>query len=344
MFTGLALVAVAVYPACQDGITCVTVTPTGYELTFDCAYVEAVGKDRGHVYAMHGNDGKRAKAMFFDTMLQLSALNYSSVSCDARGYSAHASPPDYSAYHYDKLAADIIAIVDRMGFSEKFGGKFHLVTHDQGARVAWHSIAKKITRSRLLSFTSLSIPHSDVFSDALLSDHPDADQQLAAQYVRMLVLPNSTMVQDETIFHTVCKPERWESPEACQPSLWWYNGAIDSGAMALTKWDPDAPYSPVSKYVGLNFTTVEHLTQYPLEGVAQSVRVGRVDEFPVLYACGSTDTSDLCKAAFDTESAALIGNYTYLKVVGCGHNVLGCSQAQTYIDAIIKNIQQAALA
>ena len=157
----------------------------------------------------------------------------------------------------------------------------------------------------------------------------------------MLVLPNSTTVQDNTIFHKVCEPEGWTTPESCQPSLWWYNGAIDSGAMALTKWDPNAPYSPVSKYVGINFTTVERLTQYPLEGVAQTVRVGRVDEFPVLYACGSDDSSDLCKSAFDAESAALIGSYTYLKVVGFGHDVLGCSQAQTYIDAIIKNIQQA---
>jgi pimeloyl-ACP methyl ester carboxylesterase len=314
--------------------------------TFDCAWVEAAGEDRGHVYHMHGNDGKQAKAMFFETMLQLSALNYSSVACDGRGYSPHASPPDYSAYHYDKLATDIIAIVDKMGFSGKFGGKFHLVTHDQGARVAWHSIAKNITRSRLLSFTSLSIPHSDVFSDALLSDHLDADQQLAAQYVRMLVLPNSTTVQSNTIFNKVCKDYAWATPESCQPSLWWYNGAIDSGAMALTTWDPNAPYSPVSKFVGLSFTTVQKLTQYPLEGVAQSVRVGRVDEFPVLYACGSTDESDLCKAAFDTESAALIGKYTYLKVVGCGHHVLGCYidgkyEAQKYIDAIIENIQQA---
>ena len=96
---------------------------------------------------------------------------------------------------------------------------------------------------------------------------------------------------------------------------------------ALTKWDPNAPYSPVSKYVGINFTAVEDLTQYPLGGVAQSVRVGRVDDFPVLYACGSEDESDLCKALFDTESAAFIGKYTYLKVDCCGHNVLGCSGA-----------------
>ena len=91
-----------------------------------------------------------------------------------------------------------------MGFSDKFDGKFHLVIHDQGARVVWHSIAKNTTRLRLPSFTSLSIHHPDVFSDALLNSHPDADQQLASQYVRMLVLPNSTTVQDETISHKVC--------------------------------------------------------------------------------------------------------------------------------------------
>ena len=340
--SGTPLVAASLtYPACRDGFTCAPVTPAGSGMTFDCAYIGATASPtRGQVYHMHGNDGKRAKAMFFDTMLQLAALGYASVACDARGYSPGASPFDYGAYHYDKLAADIIDIVDAMGFGEKFDGKFHLVTHDQGARVAWHSIAKNITRPRLLSFTSLSIPHSDVFSDALLSAHPDANQQLAAQYVRMLVLPNSTLVQNKTIFHKVCEPEGWSETWACQPSLWWYNGAIDSGAMALTKWDPNAAISPVSKYVGIDFKTVEKLTQYPLEGVAQSVRVGRVDEFPVLYACGSLDTSDLCESAFDTESRALIGKYTYLKVVGCGHDVLGCKQAQTYIDAIIKNIQQ----
>ena len=75
--------------------------------------------------------------------------------------------------------------------------------------------------------------------------------------------------------------------------------------------------------LGRSVATVQKLTQYPLEIVAQSVRVERVDEFRVLYACGSTDASDLCKAALETESAALIGKYTYLEVVGCGHNVLG---------------------
>ena len=57
-------------------------------------------------------------------MLQLAAKGFSSVSCDARGYSPQASPPEYSSYYYDNLATDILDIVDAMGFSEKFGGKF----------------------------------------------------------------------------------------------------------------------------------------------------------------------------------------------------------------------------
>jgi hypothetical protein len=38
---------------------------------------------------MHGNDGKQSKGMFFNTMLQLAAHNYSTVSCDARGKPSH---------------------------------------------------------------------------------------------------------------------------------------------------------------------------------------------------------------------------------------------------------------
>ena len=152
----------------------------------NCSCIDPNDGDANATANFVTTQGKQAKAMFFDTMLQLAALNYSSVSCDARGYSPGASPADNSAYHYDKLAGDIISIVDQMGFAAKFGGKFHLVAHDQGARVSWHSIARGITRPRLLSFTSLSIPHSDVFSDALLSSHPDADQRLLTDAYRDL--------------------------------------------------------------------------------------------------------------------------------------------------------------
>ena len=72
----------------------------------------------------------------------------------------------------DELAGDIYAIVDAFGYGSQYGGKFHVVSHDQGARIAWHSIAKFYGRQRYLSFSSLSIPHADVFSNALYGPSP----------------------------------------------------------------------------------------------------------------------------------------------------------------------------
>lgn len=262
-------------------MVCTKVTPPDKPgMTFDCAHVTAAaGTERGRVYHMHGNNGVRSKAMFFDTMLQLAPLGYTSVACDARGYSPGATPQLQPAYHYDELVVDVFSLVNAtLGL-----GRFHLVTHDQGASVAWHAIARGAMRRRLLSFTSLSIPHADVFSDSLYGPQADKDEQMAPQYVRVLVLPNATVVQNGAIFTRVCKSEGWTTPAGCQPSLWCYNGAIDSGAMALV---PMGPYGNAA-HVGIANTTAARLTQYRLGGVPQTVKVGRVVEFPVLYACGS---------------------------------------------------------
>jgi hypothetical protein len=164
------------------------------------------------------------------------------------------------------------------------GGKFHVVAHDQGARVSWHAIARGAGRSRFLSFASFSIPHSDVFSNALFGPNTNEQQQASAQYVRMLVLPNSTTVDEAQIYHKVCVPGGWPSVLDCQRTMWWYNGAINSGAMALA---PDMPYSGASVYVGIPRAVVQNLTQYPLDGVGQTAMVGDINEFPVLYACGN---------------------------------------------------------
>jgi|MDSY01.1.fsa_nt_gb pimeloyl-ACP methyl ester carboxylesterase len=330
------------YPPCAEGISCYTIT-TSAELTFDCGYVVNASNSissKGFVYHMHGNDGLQSKAMFFDTMRQLGEVGYNSLACDARGYSPGAAPNTYDAYNYNNLQGDIFSIVDASGLSSATEGRFHVVAHDQGARVAWHAIAAGAGRERFLSFSSLSIPHADVFSDSLLSDSPDADQQEAAQYVRELVLPNSTTFDTGEVWDNVCLPNGYSSAEQCQRCLWWYNGAIDSGAMALAPM-MDYQAGSVATLVGIPQEMVEANTQYSLDGVPQTVKVGRVDEFPVLYACGGQDGSDLCKEAFSDESAELIGNYSYLKLPTCGHDVVGCQvpgAAQELIDAIIRNI------
>eukprot|EP00656_Telonema_subtile_P007384 TRINITY_DN1346_c0_g1_i2.p1 TRINITY_DN1346_c0_g1~~TRINITY_DN1346_c0_g1_i2.p1 ORF type:complete len:291 (-),score=72.03 TRINITY_DN1346_c0_g1_i2:237-1109(-) len=287
---------------------------------------------------MHGNDGVQPKGMFFDIMLRLSKLGYSSLACDQRGYSPNAAPDSYDAYYYDHLAGDVFSIVNASGMSDAYAGKFHLVAHDQGARIGWHAIALGEARRRLLSFTSLSIPHSDVFSDSLYGPTADTDQQEAAQYVRMLTLPNATTAYNGAVDKTVCHGEQ-ESIDACKKALWYYNGAIDAGAMALA---PLMTFGSIAKQIGIPSDVVKKLTQYPLTGVAQSVKVGQVSEFPVLYSCGTKDGSDLCKSAFGDESGKLISKFTYLQLPGCGHDVLGCSDAtqlEKLHDAIVANVQ-----
>eukprot|EP00040_Diaphanoeca_grandis_P007965 m.43155 g.43155 ORF g.43155 m.43155 type:complete len:387 (-) comp19309_c1_seq1:28-1188(-) len=337
------------YPSCATGLTCTAITllddPT---LTFDCAHV--VGGGGGHgglVYHMHGNDGALSKGMFFNLMLQLAPLGFTSLACDQRGYSPGASPHVYGDYNYNKLAQDILSVIDASGLltdpatNGNATSKFHIVSHDQGARVSWHAIAKDLVRQRLLSFTSLSIPHSDVFSDSLYGPLADFDQQTASQYVRELVLPNSTTVYHDAIYKNLCLFDKWFTTAACQNVLWWYNGAIDAGAMALA---PMMPYGSIAKRLGIPESVVGNLTQYALSGVAQTVKVGNVTEFPVLYACGANDSSDLCKQIFGDESGKLISKYTYLRLDSCGHDVLGCSDTndrEKLEQAIIANIQSA---
>jgi len=311
-------------------------------MSFDCAWIKA-DNEKGVVLYAHGNDGKQSKAFFFETMLQVVELGYTGLSCDQRGYSPGASPDHMASYNYDLLASDLFSLMDASNFSAPYGGKFHMVAHDQGARVAWHAIAKGGStsegRKRFLSFTSLSIPHADVFSGALLGPDADYDSQVAQQYVRMLVLPNSTSVDNDQIYKVICKPGGWIDIRQCQKTLWWYNGAIDSGAMGLA---PMEPYGKLELLVGIPKAMVEQLTQYPLTGVAQTVKVGEIVEFPVFYACGADDPSDLCKPEFGDRSKALIKDFAYLNVPGCGHKVLDCSTAQQFIDGIIKNIQSGA--
>uniref|UniRef100_A0A7S1AB61 Serine aminopeptidase S33 domain-containing protein n=1 Tax=Noctiluca scintillans TaxID=2966 RepID=A0A7S1AB61_NOCSC len=104
---------------------------------------------------------------------------------------------------------------------------------------------------------------------------------------------------------------------------------------------PMEPYGELAEYVGIPSAMVENLTQYPLTGVAQTVKVGNVLEFPVFYACGYDDRSDLCKPKFGDQSKALIQDFAYLRVPNCSHKVLDCTAAQEFIDGIITNIQSA---
>ena len=130
-------------------------------------------------------------------------------------YSPGASPTPAANYDYDLLVDDVFAVADAY-----FGkdARFHVVAHDQGARVAWHAIGLGQGRSRFATFTSLSIPHLDAFSDMMIGDDAELEQQTNYGYVRQLTLPNSTTAYQDNIWNKVCKPYGYPRPRRSLPS------------------------------------------------------------------------------------------------------------------------------
>lgn len=314
-------------------------------MVFDCCRAGPLVSEVGNVYLMHGDDGKFSKGMWAETMQALAAKGYHALACDQRGYSPGAAPEDPAFYNYDYLASDILSITNTAGFNASFGGKFHIVAHDQGARVAWHSIARNLTRELLLSFSTLSIPHADVFSSSVCcGSDVDAPDQTAQQYVRQLTLNDSVLVNNEAIFREFCVSLGFNTTLSCQKTFWWYNGAIDAGAMALA---PLMPFGhSIASKIDIPFAMVKAKTPYPLEGVPQTVKVGVIRNFPVFFGCGQQDTCDLCTQKVVAQTGQLIASNYSSAINSCGHQLLDttkCPEAERkkIIDLVIANIELA---
>lgn len=320
------------FPPCMPGMTCFKLNPyNNTALIFDCATAAETKTKTANknVYFMHGNDGPRSKGMWALMMQALAAKGYNTLACDQRGFSPGASPKLKSAYNYDLLAKDIFAIADAY-FGK--GSRFHAVAHDQGGRVAWHSIGLGHGRTRFASYTTMSEAHSDVFSDALYGPNPDPEQQLNFQYIRQFTLPHSVTAYHQNIFVHVCENAYgYKTPEECQPAIWWYSGAIASGNLAV---QPFTGFGPIGKSIGIPVNWTKANTPYPLEGLPQRTRVGRVDEVPVFYICGVGDIADKCTDRFRDGTAKLVGNFSYYRSLECGHNLVSPKECPEYENII----------
>ena len=78
-----------------------------------------------------------------------------------------ASPGESSAYHSAVLAEDVYALAAAANVS-----RFHLVGHDHGALLGWRIAAQR--PAKILSYTALSVPHVDAFSQALVGGNSTA--------------------------------------------------------------------------------------------------------------------------------------------------------------------------
>jgi pimeloyl-ACP methyl ester carboxylesterase len=138
-------------------------------LTFDG--LAAGPKDGELVLCLHG--WPEFADCWTEVLGALADLGYRAVAYDQRGYSPRARPLEIEHYHIEHLMSDIVHVADALGARE-----FHLVSHDWGAIVGWAFAMKHA--DRLLSFTSLAIPHLRALAEAHASDE---EQRKKAAYV-----------------------------------------------------------------------------------------------------------------------------------------------------------------
>lgn len=111
----------------------------------------------------------------------LQERGYRTVAPDQRGYSPGARPRRRRDYRVSELAADVVALIDRVG------GPVHLVGHDWGAVVGWTVAA---TRPDLVrSWTAFSVPHPAAYAKALRG--PQARRSRYIAYFNLPWLPES---------------------------------------------------------------------------------------------------------------------------------------------------------
>lgn len=109
------------------------------------------------VLMLHGFP--ESSAMWQPLLEAAAAAGLRAAAFDQRGYSPGARPEATGQYRLPELHADALAVADALGFE-----RFHLVGHDWGSIVGWSVTAAE--PRRVISWTSLSIPHPEAIARA----------------------------------------------------------------------------------------------------------------------------------------------------------------------------------
>ncbi len=153
------------------------------ELTFD---VDVTGPEAAPVVLLlHGFPQSRHSWRLVRPYLS----GFRVVVPDQRGYSPDARPTDVEEYRIPQLAADALAILDALDAPSA-----HVVGHDWGAAVAWQLGARHA--ARLLTLTTVSVPHPRAFLAALAADR---EQRAKSLYMRDFAQPgyDATLLADD---------------------------------------------------------------------------------------------------------------------------------------------------
>merc|ERR1712173_527807 len=106
--------------------------------------------------------------------------------------------------------------------------------------------------------------------------------------------------------------ERFTSANDFQKALWWYNGAMDTGIMAMP---PLMSATDLLMHGSVAMSTLRGIFGGDAnDGKAATNPIGKVS-VPSLYVCGKSDSAILCDHDYSHKTSNFVsGNYTYLTV------------------------------
>ena len=283
--------------------------------------------------------------MYMDLMRRLAGDGFYSAACNQRGYSPLAKPKRVDDYHYDVLASDVESITEAI-----FGSNVtnvNLIGHDHGAALGWSVAASEWGAKHISTYTSLSIPHLDAFSNGLNGENADVEQQIASQYFTMFVLNNSASLHHDFFYNILSKTsgdkyseDTFPNSSSFQLAMYWYNGAMNAGRMAIP---PIMSAWQLTKHGAFATAALRELFGGDAdEGHPQTRPVGKIT-MPTLYVCGNKDSAILCNRPYALKTSDYVpdGKYKYLEV-DCGHDLLSCSddaETKKVVDAIVRHLR-----
>ncbi len=148
-------------------------------LTFTCR-VGGLKNNGDTVVLLHGFP--ETSRMWMKLIKILDENGFKVIAPDQRGYSKGARPEKINDYNVTNLTNDVFNIVDAFGLD-----KFHLVGHDWGSAVGWTVSA--FNKDRVLSYSALSVPHVDAFSNAIVNDDIQTKKSYYIDLFKIKYLP-----------------------------------------------------------------------------------------------------------------------------------------------------------
>jgi pimeloyl-ACP methyl ester carboxylesterase len=112
-------------------------------------------------------------------VVPLARAGYRVWAPDQRGYGRSDKPQGIASYRIDRLAADVLGLIDAAG-----GARASVVAHDWGGAVAWW--LAETAPERLARLVVLNCPHHDVMRRALVTR---PRQMLRSWYIALFQLP-----------------------------------------------------------------------------------------------------------------------------------------------------------